>query len=92
MKNSSAHTKVREGGDGALGTRAQISLQPLGETLVEQVLTLQHGERTHAGAGEKREEKRAAEQNCYVLTVSLMHQIQAEESEVKMSLGKTRTG
>lgn len=59
------NTKViKGGGRGALGTGAEIPLQPIGRTMVEQVFTLHPVERTHARAEEKYEEEGAAERNC----------------------------
>lgn len=49
---------------------------------MEQVLMLQPVARTCAGAGEKYQEK-GAEWNSYILTVTLVHQIQVEELGAK---------
>ena len=76
-RNSRGNNEVSEGvGGGALGARAEDPLQPVevwGVTMLEQVFPSIHGEdgyflkelqvveRTHAGAGEKREEEEMTE-------------------------------
>lgn len=41
MRNSGVNTKIRGGGGGAAGARANASLQPMGRTRVEEISTLQ---------------------------------------------------